>query len=405
MPTPDGWRWVKLTDVARLESGHTPSRRTPSYWEGDIPWIGIKDAADHHGRFISDTVQHVSQAGIDNSAARILPAGTVCLSRTASIGYATIMARPMATSQDFANWVCSDALNPYFLLLVLLAEQQSLLQFAYGTTHQTIYFPELKALHVCLPSRVEQDSICEVLSALNDKIDQNRRVSRSIVDVSRAFYDGYFAVPAQARNWPSRPIGECVTVVGGSTPDTEEAVYWENGSHHWATPKDLSQLTAPVLLDTGRCITDAGLARISSGLLPHGTVLLSSRAPIGYLAIAEVPVAVNQGFIAIRCTEELPNLFMLQWLARSHDDILARANGSTFLEINKSNFRAMPIIVPPRAQMDAFMSVAEPLHARLVSLQRESRYLARLRDELLPKLLSGEVRVGHAEATLVESGV
>src|SRR4051812_21405850 len=84
MPTPSGWAWAPLSDIARLESGHTPSRNHPEYWNGDIAWIGIKDAREHHGRVISDTSQHVTQAGIDNSAARVLPANTVCLSRTAS---------------------------------------------------------------------------------------------------------------------------------------------------------------------------------------------------------------------------------------------------------------------------------------------------------------------------------
>src|SRR5438874_10867961 len=98
MPAPPGWEWVRLQDVARLETGHTPSREHPEYWDGDIPWIGIKDATGSHGRTILDTFQHTNQLGIDNSSARLLPARTVCLSRTASVGYVVVMGRPMATS-------------------------------------------------------------------------------------------------------------------------------------------------------------------------------------------------------------------------------------------------------------------------------------------------------------------
>ena len=114
-PIPEGWQWTRLTDVARLESGHTPSRRHPEYWNGEIPWIGIRDATSNYGRTIYDTLQHTNQLGIDNSSARILPKGTVCLSRTASVGYVVVMGRPMATSQDFVNWVCGDGISHHFL--------------------------------------------------------------------------------------------------------------------------------------------------------------------------------------------------------------------------------------------------------------------------------------------------
>jgi type I restriction enzyme S subunit len=167
MPAPKGWAWMLLTDVAQLESGHTPSRNHPEYWDGDIPWIGIKDARAHHGGVINDTLQRVTQAGIDNSAARILPAGTVCLSRTASVGYVVTMGRPMATSQDFVNWVCSPAIDPDYLKWIFRAEgEEGLRKFGKGTTHTTIYFPEVKAFHACIAPLNEQRRIVAKLDAI-----------------------------------------------------------------------------------------------------------------------------------------------------------------------------------------------------------------------------------------------
>jgi type I restriction enzyme S subunit len=169
-PAPPGWAWVKLTDLARLESGHTPSRNHPEYWEGDIAWIGIKDAREHHAGVIHDTLQHVTQAGIDNSAARLLPANTVCLSRTASVGYVVVMGRPMATSQDFVNWVCTPALDPDYLKWLLLAEgEDGLRKFGKGSTHTTIYFPEVQAFHACVAPINEQRRIVAKLDAIFEK--------------------------------------------------------------------------------------------------------------------------------------------------------------------------------------------------------------------------------------------
>jgi len=111
LPAPAGWKWTALSDVAQLESGHTPSRKHPEYWNEGVPWIGIKDAVDSHGRVIVDTYQHVSQLGLENSSARLLPVHTVCLSRTASVGYVVVMGRSMATSQVGAFNVIPDAVR------------------------------------------------------------------------------------------------------------------------------------------------------------------------------------------------------------------------------------------------------------------------------------------------------
>jgi type I restriction enzyme S subunit len=160
------WRWSKLADLARLESGHTPSRRHPEYWDGNIPWVGIKDARKHHGETIQETLQHTNQLGLDNSSARLLPAKTVCLSRTASVGYVFVMGVEMATSQDFVNWVCSDELEPDFLKYLLLAEGRDFSSFSSGSVHQTIYFPEVKAFHICHPEISTQLEIVDVLGKL-----------------------------------------------------------------------------------------------------------------------------------------------------------------------------------------------------------------------------------------------
>ena len=193
--------------------------------------------------------------------------------------------------------------------------------------------------------------------------------------------------------WEVKTVDTIASIVGGTTPSTKQAQYWEGGTHYWATPKDLAPLSVPVLLKTERKITDAGLGKIGSGLLPPGSVLLSSRAPIGYLAIAEIPVAINQGFIGILPHDEMSNLFMLYWSEASHDEIINHANGSTFLEISKSNFRQLSVVVPDEPAMKAFDSLARPLYNRIASNERQSHSLATLRDTLLPKLISGEMRV------------
>lgn len=158
-PAPRGWRWVLLTDVARLETGHTPSRNHPEWWGGDIPWIALPDIRALHGREAMQTSEYTNEAGIENSSARVLPAGTVVLSRTASVGFVTVMGRPMATSQDFVNWVCGPDLEPWFLTHLLIAAQDYIRSLSSGAVHKTVYMPTAKAFHVCIPPRSLQERI------------------------------------------------------------------------------------------------------------------------------------------------------------------------------------------------------------------------------------------------------
>ena len=172
LPTPSGWNWVPLVRVARLESGHTPSRSRADWWGGDVPWMGLVDARAHNNGRIFDTNKYTNEAGLANSAARLLPEGTVCFSRTASVGYVVIMGRPMATSQDFVNWVPTKAVAPEWLQLVMMAERPALHRFSKGAVHQTIYYPAWLAMHVVLPPLAEQHRIVAKVDALMALCDQ-----------------------------------------------------------------------------------------------------------------------------------------------------------------------------------------------------------------------------------------
>ena len=151
---------------------------------------------------------------------------------------------------------------------------------------------------------------------------------------------------------------------------------------------------------TTRHITDAGVAKISSRRLPAGTVILSSRAPIGYLAISEVPVSVNQGIIAMICNGDLPNHYVLLWTMASMETIKGKAGGTTFAEISKKNFRPIPALIPASIILDAFTKQVEPLFQQVVENVVSAESLAHARDTLLPKLISGELPIHDAEKLL-----
>ena len=191
--------------------------------------------------------------------------------------------------------------------------------------------------------------------------------------------------------WEISTIGEEVGVVGGGTPSTKIPEFWDGGEIHWTTPKDLSNLSDKVLLTTDRKITDAGLKKISSGLLPINTVLMSSRAPVGYLALAKVPVAVNQGYIAMLCDKRLSPEFVIQWCNSVMDEIKQRSSGTTFAEISKKNFKVILVVVSSGDIQQSYSEMVSCFYDKITEKAIECKTLADIRDSLLPKLLSGEV--------------
>ncbi len=284
---------------------------------------------------------------------------------------------------------------------------------------------DLVRLNILVPPLPEQRAIAHILGTLDDKIELNRRMNETLEDMARALFKSWFVDfdPVRAKmegrdpglpkhladlfpdrlvdselgpipeGWEVSEIGREVDVVGGSTPSTKEPAFWEEGNVHWATPKDLSRIQSPVLIETERKITSAGLQKISSGLLPVGTVLMSSRAPVGYLAIAQVPLAVNQGFIAMKCSERISKEYTLSWCYENMDIIKANAGGTTFQEISKRNFRPLKVIVPTTGILKEYDSIVNPLFEKITLNVHESHTLAAQRDTLLPKLVSGELQV------------
>jgi type I restriction enzyme S subunit len=392
------------------------------------------------GGRIEKPEEFIAEADFDDWMRRGMPKpGDIVMTTEAPLGeVAQLDGRKVALAQRVITLRGKpDVLDNTFLKFLLQSNpvQEELRSRGTGTTVVGIRQSELRKVSLTLPPLAEQKAIAAVLGALDDKIELNRRMNATLEAMARALFQSWFVDfdpvrakldgrppaaldPATAalfpdtfrdseaghipKGWTLQPVGEVVDCVGGGTPSTAEPKYWEGGTHYWTTPKDFSSLQAPILLDTDRKLTDAGIAKISSGLLPAGTLLLSSRAPVGYLAIAAMPVAINQGFIAMKCNERASNFFMLNWCQTNMAEIESRATGTTFAEISKQNFRPIRVVLPPKELMAAFTAKVAPLYDQITANLQQSRTLATLRDTLLPKLLSGELSLAALRESMDE---
>lgn len=199
------------------------------------------------------------------------------------------------------------------------------------------------------------------------------------------------------KGWGVKNIGDVIKILGGGTPSTKDSSFWSTKGNAFCTPKDMSTLSSKVLLKTERYLTDKGVKKVSSGQLDTGTVLMSSRAPIGYFAVSHIPVTVNQGIITMQSTETFSNVYLLCWGISNIDKILSRANGSTFLEISKKNFRTIPFLIPNEKILLLFQNYSKVFYERMVTCSKDISVLIDTRDHLLPKLISGELKIPEAE--------
>lgn len=390
---PAGWKWAPLTSVARLESGHTPSRSHPEYWGGDVPWIGIKDAKAHHGSSIFQTLENTNELGIANSSSRVLPAGTVCLSRTASVGYVTIMGQPMATSQDFANWVCSDAIVPQYLAYLFLAEEGALHRFASGAVHSTIYYPELKAFHVAMPpvGRQKQivallDEVFEGLRRAQSNAEENHKAGRQLF---QAASDQLCS--SSGNDWIVGTVSELIgTVSTGPFGSLLHKADYVEGQTPVINPANIED--GEIVPDRSKTIGSEKLEELHAYTLNAGDIVIGRRGEMGRCAVVRPEAhgwVCGTGSFVIRTKGDVLPDFAAHVL-RSPTFVRrleAIATGATMPNLNNAAMGALPIALPNLQTQRQLCERIDELSRHVEATRRLYSGIAAEIDELRRSLL------------------
>lgn len=288
-----------------------------------------------------------------------------------------------------------------FYLLASPRQQELLLSKASGSTVAHLNVADVRAFELpVLPELGQQQAIAEILGALDDKIAANAKLASTVDAITNSLF--HRAVHGVALS--DRTFGDIAVVSGGGTPSTKVPEYWD-GDVPWATPTDVTSLEGPYLESTNRAISQAGLSACASPLYPAGSILMTSRATIGAFAIAQTPMAVNQGFIVVQPIDPGLNFWILHEMRSRVDEFISLANGATFLELSRGNFKKFKVRLADTKTMETFGHQAENLHAVARTALRENTKLAATREALLPQLMSGKLRVKDAEKDLEDAGV
>ncbi|HLP57807.1 MAG TPA: restriction endonuclease subunit S [Candidatus Deferrimicrobium sp.] len=435
---PHDWKVTKLSNLCiekgGIQTGPFGSQlHQKDYVLNGHPIITVEHLGEN--RILHINLPNVSSAYKVRLTKYILKENDIVFSRVGSVDRRALVRKNeegwLFSGRCLRVRVKNELINPIFLswYFGLPAFKDYIRRIAVGATMPSLNTQLLRNVPIIVPPLSEQRAIAHILGSLDDMIELNRQMNETLEAMARVLFKSWFVDfdPVRARaegrdpglppdianlfpdsfedselglipkGWKVKNIGDMTRCVGGATPDTKNSNYWEGGKIHFATPKDMSSLKSPILFNTDRCITDDGVNKIGSRILPKGTVLLSSRAPIGYLAITEIPVSINQGIIAMICDKGIPNYYVVFWAKANMDKIIGNANGTTFQEISKQNFRPMKILIPSPGILEMFTLQLEPIYSNLAINLKESQFLSNIRDTLLPKLISGEIRVPDAE--------
>lgn len=260
-------------------------------------------------------------------------------------------------------------------------------------TSQPLLTQEILNSIVCkIPEKDTQFKIGCLLRTLDEKIAVNQKINDNLELQAQSYFQKLFVDNANPK-WKSGTISDLGLVVGGSTPSKAKAEYYTNSGIAWITPKDLSVNKSKFITHGGNDITELGLKNSSATIMPKGTVLFSSRAPIGYIAIAAGEVTTNQGFKSIVPKTEIGTAFVYFFLKYNLLIIEGMASGSTFKEVSGNTMRNIPATIPDEETLVQFNSFCTPIFAQQRILEDQNHALATLRDGLLPKLMSGEIDV------------
>ena len=394
---PEQWECARMASVARLESGHTPSKREPSYWDGRIPWVSLHDTDGLDGREILTTAQMITEEGLNHSSARMLPKGTVVFSRTATVGKSTVLGRAMATSQDFANYICGPRLHNHFLVYLFRSMGRTWQSLMAGSIHNTIYMPVFEALQIALPPLAEQRAIARALGDVDALLGALDRLIAKKRDLKQAamqqLLTGQTRLPGFLGEWEVKRIGEFTDCTAGGTPSTLVSSYW-GGSIPWMSS---GELNLKIVAEVEGRITEDGLNNSSTHMIPRKCVLIGLAGQgktRGTVAMNMIELCTNQSIAAILPSRAFVPEYLYYNLDTRYDELRGLSTGDGGRGgLNLTIIKSIAVPLPSVAEQTAIAEVLSDLDAELAALEQRRAKTRALKQGMMQELLTGRTRL------------
>ena len=414
---PVEWEVKMIQEIGEVVSGGTPKTKEDSYWDGNISWITPKDLSNFTERYIEVGERSITELGLKNSSAKLLPKGTVLFSSRAPIGYLAIARKELCTNQGFKNIVCDKKYSSNeFLFYMLKAKKNEIESIAGGSTFKEVSGKVVKEFKIPMPPLNEQKAIAHILSTLDDKIEVNNQINKTIENMAQAIFKQWF-VDFEFPNEDGEPYkssgGEMVESERGMIPKGWEVVNMSDicevrdGTHDSPKAVDVGYylITSKHLKNNyiefsdAKYISENDYHKVNErSKVDRYDILITMIGTVGNIYLVQdekINFAIkNVGLFKTSTNQNYYDfIYLLLKSKEMQQYIEQRLAGSTQKYISLTELRKIPFIIPTKAILKRFKEVSNPILDMIYYNEKENSRLKSIRDSLLPKLMSGEIRV------------
>jgi type I restriction enzyme S subunit len=385
----------KLGDVAQVIGGGTPSTTKEEYWNGEIGWLTPRDLTGYSYKYISKGERNITEEGLKNSSARLIPEGTVLMTSRAPIGYLAIAGKELCTNQGFKSFIVDeDKINNEYLYYLLKSNIDRIKSLGTGSTFAEVSASILKSFEIEIPDTTTQKEIASILTSLDDKIELNLQMNQTLEVMAQAIFKEWFVnfnfpgfdgelVDGLPKGWRMGNLGDEFNLIMGQSPPGTSYNEIGEGMVFYQGRTDFG-----FRFPTNRLYTTEP-KRIAKPL----DTLVSVRAPVGDINMANEICCVGRGLSSVRHKSDAYSFtyYMMKYLEPVFNGF--EGEGTVFGSINKKNFESIEIIVPSDEIVSEFEIVANPIDDKILENTKQIESLTQTRDTLLPKLMSGNIEV------------
>lgn len=399
---PVHWEIRQLSEIGEIVSGGTPNTKIEEYWNGNIPWITPKDLSGFTDRYIYSGERNITELGLENSSAKLLPRNTVLFSSRAPIGYVALAGDNLATNQGFKSIICDDKkAYPLFIYYLLKSKKNDIENIAGGSTFKEVSGKVMKEFKVQIPPLTEQKAIANILSTLDEKIETNNQINEKLEEMAQALFKHWFVdfefpnengkpykssggemVESELgmipKGWEVGKLGDIISISSGKRPKEKQADSSEKYPFPIVGASSIMGYTSdfnynePVLI-IGRVGTHGIIQRFTNKVWASDNTLVIKSKYYGFT-----------------------------YNILKSIDYKSLNRGSTQPLITQKDIKNTTVLIPPSNVVNSYEDFYSSLFEKYRTNKVESDLLTKIRDSILPKLMSGEIRVPLDDEVLSE---
>ena len=393
------WVEKKISELGNVVGGATPPTKDESnYLNGTIAWITPKDLAGLMGRYISYGERNITENGLRGCSAQLMPKHSILFSSRAPIGYIAISNNVVCTNQGFKSIVPNSNTDYMFLYYLLKYNKDKIEAMGSGTTFKEVSGTTMKNIVLRVPSSLNvQKRIASILSSIDDKIEENNAINHNLQQQVLAMYQKMF-VDSPNDNRKTCRADEYFDISIGKTPPRKEAEWFKTvqvDNIVWVSIADMGNCGL-FIADSSEYLSPAAVKKFNVAIVPDNTVLLSFKLTVGRIAITDGWMTTNEAIAHFKTQNKFINEYLYCYL-KSYNFQTLGSTSSIATAVNSKIIKAMPFVVPTDDELAVFHNFAAPIFEKIKACQHENVQLTRLRDSLLPKLMSGEIDVSEVK--------